>query len=127
METVTKYQARTYKYGEVCHFRKTKELNGGLSNMASGFPIKVNGIYMLTSEALYQSCRFPHLPEVQKKIIDEKSPMTAKMVGKCSCTGCGIGDLLSVLRSTHLRFAVGHVEPGDFEHGWLLSGPDRRQ
>jgi len=48
METATKYQARTYKYGEVCHFRKTKELNGGLSNMASGFPIKVNGVYMLT-------------------------------------------------------------------------------
>jgi ribA/ribD-fused uncharacterized protein len=82
METVAKYQARIYKYSEVCYFRKTKELNGGLSNMASGFPIRLNGICMLTSEALYQACRFPHLPEVQKKIIDEKSPMTAKMVGK---------------------------------------------
>jgi ribA/ribD-fused uncharacterized protein len=82
METASKYQPRTYKYSEVCHFRKTKELNGGLSNMASGFPIKVNGIHILTSEALYQACRFPHLPDVQKKIIDEKSPMTAKMVGK---------------------------------------------
>lgn len=82
MEVTTKYQTRTYKYDEVCHFRKTKELNGGLSNMASGYPIKINGIYILTSEALYQACRFPHLPDVQKKIIDEKSPMTAKMAGK---------------------------------------------
>jgi ribA/ribD-fused uncharacterized protein len=82
MEVSTKYQERTYRYDEVCSFRKTKELFGGLSNMASGFPIKVNGIYILTSEALYQACRFPHLPDVQRKIINEKSPMTAKMVGK---------------------------------------------
>ena len=82
MELKSKYQDRTYKYDEVCFFRKTKELFGGLSNMASGYPIKVNGVYILTSEALYQACRFPHLPDVQRKIINEKSPMTAKMVGK---------------------------------------------
>ena len=50
--------------------------------MAAGFPLKINGIKILTSEALYQTCRFPHLPDVQKKIINEKSPMTAKMVCK---------------------------------------------
>lgn len=82
MEVQSKYQERTYKQSEICVFRKTKELFGGLSNMASGFPIKINGIQILTSEALYQACRFPHLPEVQKKIIAEKSPMTAKMVSK---------------------------------------------
>lgn len=82
MEVQSKYQERTYKQSEVCVFRKTKELFGGLSNMASGFPIKINGIQILTSEALYQACRFPHLPEVQRKIIAEKSPMTAKMVSK---------------------------------------------
>lgn len=82
METVNKSQERTYKYSESCVFRKTKELFGGLSNMASGFPLKVNGIYIPTSEALYQACRFPHLPDVQRKIIEEKSPMSSKMVGK---------------------------------------------
>lgn len=82
MEVANKNQERTYKYSESCVFRKTKELFGGLSNMASGFPLKLNGVHMLTSEALYQACRFPHLPEVQKKIIEEKSPMSAKMVGK---------------------------------------------
>lgn len=78
----SKYQERTYKYSEVCHFRKTKEQYGELSNMCSGFPIRINGVHILTSEALYQACRFPHLPDVQRKIIDEKSPMTAKMVSK---------------------------------------------
>jgi ribA/ribD-fused uncharacterized protein len=77
-----KYGEKTYNLAEVCAFKKTKELFGGLSNMASGFPLVVNGVHILTSEALYQACRFPHLPEVQKGIIAEKSPMSAKMKSK---------------------------------------------
>lgn len=50
--------------------------------MASGFPLCVNGIQLHTSEALYQACRFPHLPDVQSEIIAQKSPMTAKMKSK---------------------------------------------
>lgn len=50
--------------------------------MAAGFPLRVNGVSIRTSEALYQACRFPHMPEVQRLIIDENSPMTAKMRGK---------------------------------------------
>ena len=50
--------------------------------MASGYPLVINGIHILTSEALYQACRFPHMPEVQAKILQQRSPMTAKMVGK---------------------------------------------
>jgi len=72
----------TYKVSEVISFRKTKEVFGGLSNMAAGFPLIINDSRILTSEALYQACRFPHLPEIQKKIIEQKSPMAAKMVGK---------------------------------------------
>ncbi|MDI1222345.1 NADAR family protein [Acinetobacter sp.] len=63
-------------------FRKTTEKWGGLSNMAAGFPVVVNGIHIRSSEALYQACRFPHLPSVQEQIILQTSPMTAKMVGK---------------------------------------------
>ncbi len=77
-----KDKERTYFASEVIFFKKTKQAFGGLSNMAAGFPIKVNGVSILTSEALYQACRFPHLPDVQQMIINEKSPMTAKMVGK---------------------------------------------
>lgn len=81
MET-KKHEHKVYNANECCVFRKTKELYGGLSNMASGFPLTVNGIHILSSEALYQASRFPHLSDVQVKIIKEKSPMSAKMVGK---------------------------------------------
>ena len=50
--------------------------------MASGYPLKINGVRILTTEALYQACRFPHLPHVQKLIIAQSSPMTAKMKSK---------------------------------------------
>ncbi|HGN6580301.1 NADAR family protein [Bacillus cereus] len=63
-------------------FRKTKEEYGGLSNMAAGFPIELNGARILSSEALYQAMRFPNHPDYQKEIIQQKSPMTAKMISK---------------------------------------------
>lgn len=76
------HQVRTYTRAESVVFLKTNEFFGGLSNMAGGYPIRVNGIRILTSEALYQACRFPHLPDVQRMIIGENSPMTAKMRSK---------------------------------------------
>ncbi|WP_439879768.1 NADAR family protein [Pontibacter sp. MBLB2868] len=77
-----KYSSREYNDKEVVWFRKTNEAFGGLSNMCSGYPLVVNGHKILTSEALYQACRFPDLPDVQRQIINEKSPMTAKMKSK---------------------------------------------
>lgn len=77
-----KEETRIYKFNECISFRKTSEKYGGLSNMASGYPIVINGIYIKSSEALYQAMRFPHLPEVQMIIINESSPMTAKMKSK---------------------------------------------
>lgn len=73
---------RRYEKNECIFFRKTKEDWGGLSNMAGGYKIVLDGVNILTAEALYQACRFPHLPEVQKLILEQRSPMTAKMVGK---------------------------------------------
>jgi ribA/ribD-fused uncharacterized protein len=63
-------------------FRRTREEFGGLSNMAAGYPLIVNGYRFRTPEALYQACRYPHLPEVQRAIADEISPMSAKMKSK---------------------------------------------
>lgn len=77
-----KYGLREYKANEVVWFRKTKEAFGGLSNMCSGYLLNINGHKILTSEAIYQACRFPDLPDVQRIIINEKSPMTAKMKSK---------------------------------------------
>lgn len=73
---------RVYRRSECAVFRKTNERYGGLSNMAPGFPLKVNGVSILTPEALYQAFRFPHRPEVQELIIAQASPMTAKMKSK---------------------------------------------
>ncbi|SFE53198.1 NADAR family protein [Spirosoma endophyticum] len=82
METSRKHEGKLYYADECCVFRKTKELYGGLSNMASGFPLIVNGVHILSSEALYQACRFPDRLDIQEKIIKERSPMTAKMISK---------------------------------------------
>lgn len=73
---------RCYMRSQVVVVYKTKDAFGGLSNMASGYPLQVNGVRILTTEALYQACRFPHLPEVQSLIIAEASPLTAKMRSK---------------------------------------------
>ncbi len=75
-------QVRTYDRARSVVFLKTNERFGGLSNMAGGFPLLVNGMRILTSEALYQACRFPHRPEVQRLILEQTSPMTAKMKSK---------------------------------------------
>ncbi|MCJ2045267.1 NADAR family protein [Methylobacterium sp. J-078] len=73
---------RMYRADEVVAFRKTGEAFGGLSNMAPGFPLWIAGVSLRTSEALYQACRFPHRPEVQRLIVEQVSPMTAKMRSK---------------------------------------------
>lgn len=72
-------QIRTYERDSSVVFRKTKETFGGLSNMAGGFPIDINGQRYRTSEALYQACRYPHMPEIQELVVRQRSPMTAKM------------------------------------------------
>lgn len=73
---------RTYHLNQAAVFYKTKEALGGLSNMAAGFPLQVNNLDIRTSEALYQALRFPQQPAIQQEIIDQASPMAAKMVSK---------------------------------------------
>lgn len=75
-------ESRKYFRSDCIVFNKTKESFGGLSNMASGFPLEVGGLRIWSSEALYQACRFPHLPRIQELIIRQRSPMTAKMRSK---------------------------------------------
>ncbi len=73
---------QTYERDKSAVFCKTREQYGGYSNMAAGFPLVVNGVAIRTSEALYQALRFPAHPEVQREVIEKKSPMAAKMVAK---------------------------------------------
>jgi ribA/ribD-fused uncharacterized protein len=73
---------REYLASEVVTFRSTKEELGGLSNMAPGFSLNVNGVIIPSTEHLYQACRFPLFPAIQLEIISQTSPMTAKMVSR---------------------------------------------
>lgn len=82
IDLIENHLLRTYVRSEVVVIYKTKEEFGGLSNMASGYPLQINGICILTVEALYQACRFPFLPDAQREIIRQHSPMTAKMKSK---------------------------------------------
>lgn len=50
--------------------------------MASGYPITIRDVIVPSSEALYQALRFPHMPELQERIIRQNSGMSAKMVVK---------------------------------------------
>ena len=75
-------QIRTYPVEACIAFRKTSEAFGGLSNMAPSYIIRLNGLEILTSEALYQACRYPGHPEIQQQIIAQRSPMTAKEISK---------------------------------------------
>jgi ribA/ribD-fused uncharacterized protein len=73
---------RTYKKTECITFKSTKGQYGGLSNMAPGFPIYLNGCSIRTAEALYQALRFPDYPEIQKQIVEFPSPISAKKFGR---------------------------------------------
>lgn len=77
-----KISERTYNSSEVIAFKSTKEEFGGLSNMAPGYSIRVNDVIIPSAEALYQACRFPLFPHIQEEIINQNSPMTAKMVSR---------------------------------------------
>jgi len=73
---------REYNPIDVAAFRKTTEKYGGLSNMAAGFSLNINGIIIPTAEHLYQACKYPLFPGIQEEILCENSPMTAKMISR---------------------------------------------
>ena len=63
-------------------FLKASDEFGELSNMCGEFPLLGNEVRVESSEALYQACRFPHQPDWQREILDQKSPMSAKLKAK---------------------------------------------
>ena len=69
---------RTYTPDAVAAFLRVRERFGPFSNMAPGFPFRVGGIVVGSSEALYQAMRFPHLPAFQQEILDQPAPVPAK-------------------------------------------------
>ncbi|MBD1383735.1 NADAR family protein [Mucilaginibacter rigui] len=73
---------RIYKKDSCITFRSTKSDFGGLSNMAPGYPIKINDNWVKTAEALYQALKYPYNPEIQKRIIFANSPIVAKRISR---------------------------------------------
>jgi ribA/ribD-fused uncharacterized protein len=66
---------------KVIAFTKVNLPYGWLGNM-SDHKIQYNGKEYRTSEALFQCLRFEGYPEAQREIMNQKSPMAAKMVAK---------------------------------------------
>lgn len=73
---------REYNTKEIVTFAKTENKFGGLSNMAPGYSLFINEVNIQSSEILYQACKFPLFPLIQKEIIETKNPMDAKAVSR---------------------------------------------
>ena len=72
----------TYIAADVAAFRKNKDKWGGFSNMASDFPLVVGGVTIGSSEALFQAMKFPHAPDVQRRILAERSSFQVAKIGR---------------------------------------------
>ena len=70
---------RHYDPNESVIFRKVHDPFGSFSNMAPGFPLQIGNTKVKTSEALYQALKFPNNPKAQAEILQENSPLAAKM------------------------------------------------
>lgn len=81
---IPKEKLRTYNFNNSIIFKKNNDIYGELSNMHMSFPLKINSINILNTEALYQACRFPHLVDLQQRIINERSPMKVKMISNAN-------------------------------------------
>lgn len=77
-----KYKYEYYKKDEVEYFRITTAKNGGLSNMAGGYSLVFKKFKITHVENLYQACKFPDYPELQKIILSQVSPMIAKEISR---------------------------------------------
>ena len=67
-----------------------KEESGWLSCM-SPYPVTYQRTTYRTAEALFQALRFSKYPDVQRQILEQKSPMTAKMIARKNQTLLGRG------------------------------------
>lgn len=72
----------TYYKHEVISFAKTTGKFGCLSNIATDYVLFVNEINIPNVEALYQACKFSLYPEIQRQIIEERSPMMSKRISR---------------------------------------------
>ena len=77
-----KNQIRVYSVSNSIVFFKTREKYGEFSNMTPGFVIPVEDYLFKSSEALFQTCKFPYSPEIQFEIYDQVNGFSAKKVAQ---------------------------------------------
>lgn len=75
---MTRYQNKEIVYSGCVVVGDGRGRFGGLSNKASGFQLKVNGLLFGSSEALFQACRYPGHPEWQAEIGKQASAAGAR-------------------------------------------------
>ena len=73
---------RRYLMADVISFAKTTARYGALSNMAPKYPLFVNEVLIYSSESLYQACKFPLHPQIQREILEQRNPMKAKEISR---------------------------------------------
>ncbi len=95
---------RQYQREACCAFRKTAERFGGLSNMAARYPLTIGLHTWRTSEVVYQALRWPHMADVQQMLLEQHSPMAAKMKSK-KYLHCQRSDWLDI-RITVMRWVI---------------------
>jgi len=60
-------------------YTRTGDTYLGLSNLALGFPVLMNGFVRTpTCEHLFQALKFPDYPELQRQILSQRTPVLAK-------------------------------------------------
>lgn len=69
-----------YLQDKVVTFQNTDEEFGGLSNLSEDYPMRINGMHIVSSEHLYQSLKFPDFPSVQHEILEKPKPLISKMI-----------------------------------------------
>lgn len=72
---------KVYNTNEVISFSKISGTWGRFSNMFNN-ALFVNETFIPSAEALYQSCKYPLYPEIQKEIIDQDNGMKAKKISR---------------------------------------------
>lgn len=76
------FEIKTYVKKNVCDFSRAQDKWGAFGNMSGGYEFNLGNVHIFNSEGLYQACRFPDYPDVQKEILSDPSGMGAKMRSK---------------------------------------------
>ena len=83
---------RTYIKEQACGFRFTKAVWGAFSNFQPlAVPIVAGPWSFGTSEALYQACKFPARPDIQRRIAEAPTAREAAAIGRSPGLGIDPG------------------------------------